>query len=1054
MNSANEAMRGDSQQGNSTGKGQSDARAQYGELVKSRALENKAHMQILGDFETYLDLRAKIAEKSRIAEIQAELAAAETTAERKSQLIIELAEEEALVTRRSLDATLAAHQNMYKNASAAQKAEISKRNAENIRLTREAALEEYDTKIALAYDNADLQKKLEQERAEFVRASQKEEAAAFDQHMKLQKSASLKQYNQVKESLSELREQPTIKGAVKLAVDMASVNLKDLQALQKSTSENLKDQQEETKRRQEYLEQLANEGVSEDDPKYKEAQDAIIASKLQENIATMQKAMVDAVSSVKDAFNKSFDQAEERLSSYMGTIDARLQGSGKTYNKISDLISTNLSLSPFVKTQDVLDNFKELSDKGVAYNIEQRAFLQTISDKIANTFDVFDSNLLRLVRLQQADTTAARLGMEAALTRTLNSMFKDTSYLSDVYDTISAAIIDANSSMTHEAAAEFEFVIQKWLGALSSLGMSSETLTQIATGINYLATGDVQSLSNNTQLQTLMAMSASYAGISYSDMLVEGIDASTTNKLMESMVTYLKTIAENSDNQVVRSAYGDVFNLSMSDMRAISNLTASEISTLSSTNLSYSGMNAELSNQLSQVITRTSLTEMMKNLYNNAVYGVAEDLVSNPVTYSMVKFLRFMEEQNLDINIPFVNAMGFGIDLNTSVQDLLNLGVGLSSAFSLMGNILGGLGSVGGMNLNSWNATTYNQRGGSMSFVTSSLSGGTSGSTFISNGSSSDMEKSAISSGTDDAEEKSKIINKNNKSEYTFDDFFKAVIMGSENNNWLRVEEKLIKEVYQNTSSSFLHVQDARMVFDNGSLQVVDTKQQYNNGDLKVHDTTLFSRIDTLFGSSSLLNNGDVRVYDTRVEKSLRSILTASYISSNVYTGVSSALSAYGRGKLNVTTSDFEKALNSYGSKGVLKVNDSSMGSSMSSLFGTLTTAVKSSNKDVTVIRPADNFKSGESMNVHITNASDVRSQNTVNLASGTTITIDEDTLISAFRKALNEKETGKSVPYTLQDMVKALIDGTAKIQVTNTVGASLDNISASAERMLEDIVG
>ncbi len=1053
MNSANDALLGGNRdRGGSNG--ESSARAQYAELVKSRSLENKVHMQILGDFETYLDLRKRIAEKSRLEEIQREIDAAETTAERRSELMIELANEEALVTKRTLDATLAAHQNMYKHASAAQKAELSRRNAESIRATREAALEEYDTKIALAYDNVDLQKQLEHERAEFVRASQKEEAAAFDQHMKLQKSSSLKQYNQVKESLADLRKQPTIKGAVKLAVDMASVNLKDLKALQQATAQNLESQKEETKRRQEYLEQLENDGVSKDDPKYTEARDAVVASKLAENIATMEKALTDSLAALKDSFNKSFDEAEERLSSYMGTIDARLQGSGKSYNKISDLISTNLSLSPFVKTQAVLDNFKELSDKGVAYNIEQRAFLETISDKIANTFDAFDSNLLRLVRLQQADTTAARLGMEAALTKTLNAMFKDTSYLSDVYDSVSAAIIDANASMTHESAAEFEYVIQKWLGALSSLGMSNETLTQIATGINYLATGDVQNLSNNTQLQTLMAMSASYAGISYSDMLVEGLNASTTNKLMESMVTYLKTIAENSDNQVVRSAYGDVFNLSMSDMRAISNLTASEISSLAGNNLSYSGMSTELSNQLSQVIKRTSITEMMNNLYNNAVYGVAEDLASNPVTYSMVKFLRFMEEQNLDINIPFVNAMGFGLDLNTSVQDLLNLGIGLSSAFSLMGNIIGGLGSLGGLNLNSWNATTYNQRGGSMSFVTSSLSGDTSGSTFVSNGSSSDMKNSAISSGTEDAEKTSEITNKNNKSEYTFDDFFRAVIMGSENNNWLRVEEKLIKEVYQNTNSSFLHVQDGRMVFDNDSLKVIDTRQMYEEDDLKVYDSRLYTHINEVFGNSSLINNGDLRVYDSRLINKLGVIFTSAYIADNVETGVEGALSNYGEGALKVTTNDFKTALNTYDSGGVLKVNDTGSMDSMKTLFGTLTSAVQSGNSSTTVIRPADAYKSGNAMKVYITNASDVKSQNTVNLAAGTTITIDKTTLVAAFREALNQKESGTTGTYTLQDLIKMFKDGDAGVKVTNEVSASLNTISSTAERILEDVMG
>ena len=143
MNSANESLTG----GKRNKEEPEVSRGDYGALVKSRALENKVHMQILGDYETYLDLRDKIAKKSRLKQIREELEAANLTSERRKELEAQEAAELELITRRSLDATLAAHQNMYKRASAAQKAEMSRSNAENIRRTREAAEEENDTKI-------------------------------------------------------------------------------------------------------------------------------------------------------------------------------------------------------------------------------------------------------------------------------------------------------------------------------------------------------------------------------------------------------------------------------------------------------------------------------------------------------------------------------------------------------------------------------------------------------------------------------------------------------------------------------------------------------------------------------------------------------------------------------------------------------------------------------------------------------------------------------------------------------------------------------------------
>ena len=45
--------------------------------------------------------------------------------------------------------------------------------------------------------------------------------------------------------------------------------------------------------------------------------------------------------------------------------------------------------------------------KGIAFNVEQRAFLDTISEKIATTFEATDASLLKLVRIQQADSFPA-----------------------------------------------------------------------------------------------------------------------------------------------------------------------------------------------------------------------------------------------------------------------------------------------------------------------------------------------------------------------------------------------------------------------------------------------------------------------------------------------------------------------------------------------------------------------------------------------------------------------------------------------------------------------
>ena len=716
------------------------------------------------------EMRLAYAKQFHVKEYEDRLKMEKLSADDEAQIRKQLNTALEQAEKKSAEAIAIYRSNVMKQGTLTEKLEVLKSDAEVLKSRKKDIDEQYAIDYATAKGNAakrrSLTAKHKRESLELIN----EEAALRKQTLALEDSDRFKSIQRAKRDIANIKS-----GSKTAVVDLIS-HVKDIDfaALSKEADEKVKKAKAEVENLETDYEQMVKQGASEQQLAEKRKQ--INEARATEQAAKNQKALIDSIKNLQDSYKKAFSEAESILTEYKGTIDSRLQGSDKNYNDIMGKVSTNLSLSPFVKTQNVMNQMKEAVDKGIAYNVEQRAFLASITDKIASTFDAFDNNLLRLIRLQQADTTAARLGMEASLTKFFNGMFNDTSYLSNLADAVSGAILDANSQLDRNSSAEFEYIVQKWLGSLASVGMSDETITNIATGINYLATGDVTSLASNTQLQTLFAMSASRAGLEYSDLLLNGLNASNTNQLLESMVGYLKDIAENSDNQVVRAAYGDIFNMSLSDMKAITNLTSSDISTITSDQKSYSAFNSELNSQMLQLITRTSLSEMMSNLYNNAVFGVAEDMVSNPATFAMTKMLDMMESSGVDMAIPFVNAMGFGVDLNTSVQDILRLGVGLSSAFSLMSNILGGLGSVGGLNLDVWGATEYNKRGG-MVFSTGSVFGGTTGSTYVSNSSSSDMKNSALSSATDDAENSKEITNKNVKNTgYTVDDLYRAVV--------------------------------------------------------------------------------------------------------------------------------------------------------------------------------------------------------------------------------------------------------------------------------------
>ena len=883
----------------------------------------------------YFELRKALAEKYNIEQLQKELKNAKLSREERLKLEQELRDKILEIENRSAAGAYKYREMMYKRGSATLKASMLKNEAELTEQKLKNIDEEYSREYALAEGNATKRRQLTLKHKRDTIDVLNEASKLRKEQYELEKSQEAQSIQRMRRNVAGLKEAGgnVIDIGLQLSKDIGKI---DMKAIAKEAEERVKKADAELENLEADYNRMVELGASEEDlaakrAEYQEAQDRKRAAALENQIAQL-------VANVQDTYKQAFNQAETMLTEYRGHIDARLQGSDKSYDDIMGKISTNLSLSPYVKTQKVIDTMKQAVDQGISYNVEQRAFLQSISDKIANTFDAFDSNLTRLIRLQQADTTAARMGMEASLTKFFNNMFQDTSYLQGLSDSVAGAIIDANASLSRNQSAEFEYIVQKWLGSLASVGMSDNTITNIATGLNYLATGDVTSLSSNTQLQTLFAMSAANAGLEYSDLLLKGLNADNTNKLLASMVQYLKEIAENSDSQVVRSAYGDIFNMSISDMKAISNLSAGDISNISASTLTYSAMNNELSNQMSQLVKRTSIAEMMSNLYNNAIFGVAEDMVSNPATYAMTKMLDFMDSSGLDMNIPFVNAMGFGVDLNTSVQDIMRLGVGLSQAFSLMGNILGGLGSGGGLNLSTWGGTEYTQRGSGMVFSTGSTFGSTSSSTYVATSSSQDMKNSALSSATDDAEETGKITNKNAKVEHSFDDFYNATI-GESAKSYIKVQEVLLQEVFNN-DQNYLGARDMRMSFIDNVLQT--------------HDSIFSNSFTNVFGINSLLED---------------------------------------EGRLKVALPD---------------------------------KTIK--------IKPESDI-----IAVHIASASDSvkLASNTVSLMPGTSVSIDKQMLVEAFKEAMGHKSVKDDVK-NMNDLIDGLNDGSIVVRIANETGRRL----------------
>ena len=423
-----------------------------------------------------------------------------------------------------------------------------------------------------------------------------------------------------------------------------------------------------------------------------------------EGLSTFSK-ILDVVSGISKKMSQNFTQAVNFQNQYMGKVDARLQSEEAQtgfFKQITDDVQSAVGASRFVSQKELLQNVAKLTENGIAYNIEQRAMLATLSDKMVTTFDVLDNTLQRMIRIQQADLTMSQLGSEAQLTKFLNSQFEDTSYLNTMYDSVLAALTDSISSMDKNNATSFTYAVQKWLASWYSVGLSDQAVASIASGINALASGNINTLNSNQPLSVLMNMSATNAGLSYSDLLTQGLNASNVNDLMRSMVDYLGTIAENTtDNQVLRSQWSDVLGITLTDLRAVSNLTNNDISAIYRSNTTYDQSINETQNQLQTVVGRTAASERVQTMADNFMFNWGMNMAQNDAQYMTWYATQFVDQllgvvglQNSTVGMitKVISALPMLSSLSETLGDISNTSLAFNTSG---GGILGVLGALG-----------------------------------------------------------------------------------------------------------------------------------------------------------------------------------------------------------------------------------------------------------------------------------------------------------------------------------------------------------------------
>lgn len=374
------------------------------------------------------------------------------------------------------------------------------------------------------------------------------------------------------------------------------------------------------------------------------------------------------------------DTLNEQLATAALSSNVRLQGingSGFDFIETEAYIKKALGLSPYVKQTDIYASIEKLANQGIARDIESRAFLDALSKEIASTFDATSAALQRIVRLQQEDSTAQRLGMEAALTQILNSQFQDSSYMNANMSNVTSILVELESQLNSDEALQVEFNIQKWLGALSARGMSDSAINQIAQGMAYLGTGNVSGLMSNDGLQRLFTMAITEQGQDYAEVLLNGLDAQMTDTVMQGVIKVLQKFGTNEFSQVVRSEFADLLGVSLSDFKAALSMGTGELYSLSNiAPMNNNNAMKSLYDGMEYIDNFMHLQTKLDNLWDNFLTQTASGIIENPTKYAVWKINDLINKASGGINVSSLSYDGVSVDQGgANLNEMIKLGL-------------------------------------------------------------------------------------------------------------------------------------------------------------------------------------------------------------------------------------------------------------------------------------------------------------------------------------------------------------------------------------------
>lgn len=148
---------------------------------------------------------------------------------------------------------------------------------------------------------------------------------------------------------------------------------------------------------------------------------------------------------------------------------------------------------------------------------------------------------------------------------------------------------------------------------------------------------------------------------------------------------------------------------------------------------------------------------MMTNVLDNFQYTLASGIAASPTLYFMTQAASMLDSIAGGIALPDIKVMGTGVNLQTSVADLMRVGALSGSILSGIGSMAANLAAGGSLNLGGMlqnmfgngNNTVTRGTGGNLSVNTSGYSVSSSG--YVSNSSGDDIQASTLAAANDSA---------------------------------------------------------------------------------------------------------------------------------------------------------------------------------------------------------------------------------------------------------------------------------------------------------------